>query len=81
MSPRDVPAPRPSRQRDPIDTPEETEASARQRAVGIYDAEMQKRRQLGADLVTELRRPLIEGHGPSESNAIAALTTRARPAR
>lgn len=48
------------------------EEAARRRAAGIADDERKKRRRLALELVTELRRPLVEHHGPSDIEALAA---------
>jgi len=70
-----MPAPRPSRDRDELET------VARARSAGLHDAELKKRRRLGLELVEELRRPLIKKHGPSDLEHIARLRPRARPPR
>jgi len=56
------------------------EEAARRRAHGLADAEQQLRRRLARELAAELRRPLIEHHGPSDIEAIAAQR-KPRPAR
>ncbi len=58
----------------------ELEAAARRRAFGLHDDEQRKRRQLKRELIEELRRPLVERHGPSDLEAIAAQR-KPRPAR
>lgn len=52
------------------------EAAARMRSAGIHDSEQRKRARLAAELVAELKRPLVDGHPPSDLEAIAALAPR-----
>lgn len=62
------------------DDDEQRTLAARVRAAGIVDEELRKRKRLAAELVEELRRPLIPGSQPHDLEAIAALATD-KPAR